>query len=410
MPKISVLIPAYNVESYIAECLDSVLRQSLQDFEIICIDDASTDNTLSILREYEVRDNRIKVYTHDKNMGQSCGRNHALEYASGEYVYMLDADDMIRREMFEELYLLGHAENLDVIGFETENFSADSEFMKNVRIKTLTYSDTEVMDGHEALNYCMENETMSLSVPTFFIRREYLIQNNIRFVEGILHEDVGYILELVVKAVRITFKHKIYFLRRIRANSTMTKGFTENNIRGYLKSFYKSFELEPELKTYLDKDERFKKAYRKWQRDIYGRLDQLYLQVSEDAVTCADAGEVFKSGSHEMSIEIDRAYEILKLHHWRTEELGISECYLCGVGQYTERTIEAVGAQGIIIRGIIVMEDKAPAFKGFPTYKPEEVDVTIPVILSVSKYTKEEYKTVLNQTGINKLMELDFLC
>ena len=84
MCKVSDLIPAYNVEAYVRECIDSVLNQSLSDFEIICVDDASTDYTLSILREYEVMDSRIKVLCHNENKGQSCGRNYALSHATGE--------------------------------------------------------------------------------------------------------------------------------------------------------------------------------------------------------------------------------------------------------------------------------------------------------------------------------------
>ena len=108
------------------------------------------------------------------------------------------------------------------------------------QIKTITYQNTNVMDGRDALVYCMETESFSLSTPTFMMRREYLNGNCIRFVEGILHEDVGYIFELITRAERVRFLHKVYFLRRIRSNSTMTVKFTSKNIEGYIKSFYKS--------------------------------------------------------------------------------------------------------------------------------------------------------------------------
>ena len=104
MPKVSVLIPAYNVEPYIEACIGSVLAQTLQDFEIICVDDCSTDRTLDVLRRLEAEDNRIRVYTHERNLGQAVGRNHALSHATGEYVYMLDADDEIVAEALRELY------------------------------------------------------------------------------------------------------------------------------------------------------------------------------------------------------------------------------------------------------------------------------------------------------------------
>lgn len=448
MPKISVLIPAYNVELYLRECIDSVLNQTMQDFEIICIDDASTDGTRNILEDYQKKDSRIKVFCHEKNKGQSSGRNDALAHATGDYVYMLDADDRIVPEAFEELYEICSRDNLDVVGFETRNFSDDPSYEKNVRIKTITYRDTEVMNGRAALVYCMENESFSLSTPTFMMKREYLNDKNIRFVEGILHEDVGYILELIVRANAVRFIHKVYFERRIRSNSTMTKGFTEKNIAGYLKSFYKSFELETALKKYLDSDGRFKEAFGKWQRDIFGRLNQIMQMVAGtdrpipegfsskkasdnsrtsdnirtsgderktlDAVSGNETGEKPAADKDDSTAsmlegivgeEIKRLLETVKLMHWRTEKLSISECYLCGTGQYTERAIEALGAQDIIIRGIIVLEKNATAFKGFPLITVEEADKSIPVVISVSKYMKKEYSDAVKANG-NRIIEI----
>ena len=410
MPKVSVLIPAYNVEDYICECIDSILSQTLQDFEIVCVDDCSTDRTLEILRDYEKKDNRIKVYKHDINLGQAAGRNHALEHATGEYVYMLDADDKIVSETLEDLYDICHRDALDVAGFETMNFSEDSGFSENVKIKTISYKDTEVLNGREALTYCMSTETMSLSTPTFIMRRDYLNDKGIRFVEGILHEDVGYTFEIVVRAERVRFIHKIYFHRRIRANSTMTKGFTEKNIEGYLKSFYRSFELEPEFAKYFGQESDFSKAYRKWQRDIFGRLNQLYLEVLDQNQSHGENNVLSSDHLVSNNEEIRRAFEMLKLQHYRMAPLDIKECYLTGMGQYTERAIEALGAQGLIIRGIIVL-DKAEgvnAFHGFPVIEAIQADARIPVVLSVSRYTKQEFKDLLHKAGFRKLIECDF--
>ena len=403
MPRVSVLIPAYNVEDYINECIDSVLSQTLQDFEIICIDDKSTDSTLKILREYEAKDSRIHVFEHDVNKGQSSGRNDALDRAAGDYVYMLDADDKLAPEALEELSNICIKDNLDVVGFETKNFSRDREFEDNVNIKTISYKDTGVLDGREALIYCMESESFSLSVPTFMMRRGYLERNHIRFEEGILHEDVGYILELICMAGRVRFVNKHFFHRRIRANSTMTKGFTDKNIEGYLKSFYKSFELEKKLDKYLDSNQPFREAYHKWQRDIFGRLNQLY-NISADLISKMPGGNVDE--------EIRRAFEIVKLINFRFEEDvasdTFSECYLCGTGQYTERAIKGLGAQDVIIKGVIVLKKESRSFCGFPVIFPNEALVNIPVVLSVSRYSKNEYKLALNESGIINTIDVNF--
>ena len=399
MPKVSVLIPAYNVAPYIKECLDSVLSQALQDFEIICIDDASSDNTLEILRQYEDNDNRIHVFTHEKNMGQSCGRNDALKKARGEYVYMLDADDRIMPQALGELYEICSKDRLDIAAFETINFTEENKFAYAAEIKTLSYTDTDVLDGQSALAYCMENECFPLSVPTFIMRREYLINNDIWFTEGILHEDVGYILELMTRAGRVRFLHQPYFLRRIRSNSTMTAAFTDKNIEGYIKSFFKSFELEERLKANLEKNPRFKKAFLKWQRDIFGRINQLY-ENNSDSISAMRGGN---NGE-----EIRRVFEIIKLSHFRTPSLPFSECYLCGTGQYTVRAIQAVGAQDIIIRGILVPEKKRSSFCGFPLVTFSDISPDIPIVLSISHYTKEAYINPLKKMGITALIEMEF--
>ncbi|MDO4622183.1 MAG: glycosyltransferase [Eubacteriales bacterium] len=403
---VSVLIPAYNVAPYIRECLDSVLRQTMQDFEIVCVDDCSTDTTGDILYEYAERDPRIRVCRHEVNKGQSAGRNLALSMAKGTYVYMLDADDMIEPCALEELTGICRKQNLDVVGFETRQFAEDPRFANAAAVRTIIYRDTEVMTGREALCYCMENEVFSLSTPTFMMRREYLNTNGIRFQEGILHEDVGYIYELICRAERIRFLHKVYFIRRIRAQSTMTKGFTDKNIEGYLRSFYRSFELEKELQLYVQQDPRFAAAVEKWQRDIYWRLHQLY-RSSEEVIDQQAGGHVNE--------EIRRAFLTLKLAAGGNMQLtGDSpklpeEVWLCGTGSYTERAIQLAGRSDTIVRGILVLQKDRKAFCGFPVCTIEEAANTdIPVVLSVSHYTAGDYREALRKNGINRVITVRF--
>ena len=90
-PLISVIIPVYNSAKYISKCLNSVITQSFKDIEIICVDDASTDESLCIIKKYSQKDNRIKVFSNDTNMGAGCSRNLALENARGKYIYFLDS-------------------------------------------------------------------------------------------------------------------------------------------------------------------------------------------------------------------------------------------------------------------------------------------------------------------------------
>ena len=102
MNKVSVIIPVYNVQDYLAECLESILNQTYTYFEILCIDDCSTDGSSAILREYARKDSRIKVWTNEKNSGQAYARNVGLSNAVGEYVLFVDADDMICQDLLEK--------------------------------------------------------------------------------------------------------------------------------------------------------------------------------------------------------------------------------------------------------------------------------------------------------------------
>lgn len=414
MSKISILIPAYNVEKYIGECIESVLRQDLHDFEIICVDDASTDNTLSILEQYANLDSRIKIYSHEVNKGQSSARNLAFTHAVGEYIYMLDADDKICDGALSALYEICKKDMLDVVGFETFQFMDDERLTDKLPAKMIQYKDTEVLNGSEALIYCMENEVFSLSVPTFMMRREYLKEYKVRFVEGILHEDVGYIFELITRAKRIRFLHNIYFKRRVRANSTMTKGFTDKNIEGYIKSFLKSFEIERDLAAQYKKDEniRFYKAFRKWQRDIYGRICQLYLSSEKD---------IYGKPGGNIDECVRQIFNVIKLNNIgiaQTEDIlegtidnfaHVSEVYVCGTGQYTRRTINEMAALDIVVIGVLVKEKSKKSFMGFPIYEISSVeDKNTTVVLSVSRYYADEYMAELKYNGLHNILEVKF--
>lgn len=117
---ISVIIPVYNVEEYLAQCLDSVCTQTLREIEIICVDDCSTDGSRSILKEYEARDPRIKTVLKERNEGTLRARNDGLAQATGEYVLFLDSDDYFKAETCQKLYQEATARRADILQFGGE--------------------------------------------------------------------------------------------------------------------------------------------------------------------------------------------------------------------------------------------------------------------------------------------------
>ena len=114
MPKVSVIIPIYNVEEYLRACLDSVLNQTLGDIEIICVDDGSTDCSAMILAEYAAKDSRVRIVA-QKNAGAGAARNTGLAIAQGQWISFLDADDVFDSKMLSDMVVAGESENADVV-------------------------------------------------------------------------------------------------------------------------------------------------------------------------------------------------------------------------------------------------------------------------------------------------------
>ena len=122
MTKLSIIIPYRNVEKYISKCLSTVLYQSLEDIEVICINDASEDNSREIVRQYAQKDKRILMLETNHESGQSYARNIGLEIASGEYVGFVDSDDWIELDMFEKLYNKAKSTDADITMCQTQLF------------------------------------------------------------------------------------------------------------------------------------------------------------------------------------------------------------------------------------------------------------------------------------------------
>ena len=116
-PKVSVIIPVYNTASYLQESVGSIMHQTLRDLEIIIVDDGSTDNSGEILREMAEKDERIQLFS-QRNEGQSSARNTALKYASGEYIYFMDSDDILHQDALRQCYERSHVKQLDILFFD----------------------------------------------------------------------------------------------------------------------------------------------------------------------------------------------------------------------------------------------------------------------------------------------------
>ncbi len=250
MIKVSVIIPVFNVERYLEECLDSILAQTLKEIEIICVNDGSVDNSLNILKEYEKKYPQIKVMD-QLNKGQSAARNRALEQASGEYVYFMDSDDLLTSKALDELYQICNEKKLDILYFSGTSFFEDDELAKKHKGFVNNYyrkgNYTKVRTGEEMLKTLIENKDYFVSPCLQFLRREFLVSNRIRFFEGIIHEDNCFSFQALLLAQKTFCVNDIYFYRRVRGSSVMTHEETSRNLRGYFCCLMEQMRFAGEL-------------------------------------------------------------------------------------------------------------------------------------------------------------------
>lgn len=231
-PKVSVIVPIFNVEKYLRQSILSIINQSIKDIEIILIDDGSTDNSLHVIKELSSIDKRIKILV-QPNYGQSVARNVGLVNAVGEYIYFFDSDDILEPSALEECYEKCKSQHLDFLFFDADVFGDDSipmnlNYSRINRFEDKTYNGIDLLTQQIALN------SFSASVCLMFIDREYLLKYNFFFYPKIIHEDELFVLFIYLKAKQVGLISKVFFHRRIRAFSTMTSNFGEKNILGYL--------------------------------------------------------------------------------------------------------------------------------------------------------------------------------
>ncbi len=209
MVEISVIVPVYNVEKYISECIESILAQDFVDFEIICVDDCGIDKSMDIVREYAAKDDRIKIITHEVNKGLSASRNSGIDAARGKYIAFVDSDDWVDKSFLTRLYEAAESSAADVVecGFVT----VDKNKSRKHKIDVGEYKGfIDILSHISRCFICIR-----------LWKLDFLRSNNLRFCEGIYYEDIF----LIPKAVFCAKKWVIvdywgYFYRLVPTSIT----------------------------------------------------------------------------------------------------------------------------------------------------------------------------------------------
>ena len=282
MKKVSIIVPVFNAGEYIEECLNAILNQSLDDIEIICVNDGSIDGSLEILRKYEKEHDNIKVRD-QVNQGPSVSRNRAFDVAEGKYIYCMDSDDMITSHMIVELWNICEEKNLDILYFSGTSFYENEELEKTHSAFVNSYHRkgeyTKVLSGPELFSKLHDNEDYYPSPCLQFIRKGLLEETGIRFQEHIIHEDNSFTFMTLLSAKRAFCVNDIYFYRRVRNDSIMTKSESCANLRGYFVSLMKQMEFVSALNI---TDVEINKKITLTLRLLNNHVNRIFPQLSKD--------------------------------------------------------------------------------------------------------------------------------
>lgn len=245
-PKVSIIIPTYNVEEYLRECLDSVCRQTLKEIEIICVNDGSTDGSLAIIEEYATKDERIVVLD-GPNGGYGKGMNRGLDRATGEFIGIVEPDDFVALTMYEDLYKVAHENDLDFVKADfyrfTRNENGDMRLVYNHLDKTDEWYN-KVFDPSQ------EPETLRFIMNTWsgIYKRDFIEGHGIRHNEtpGASFQDNGFWMQTFVYAKRAMILDTPYYRnRRDNPNSSVKdtgKVYCMNVEYDYIENLLKSDE------------------------------------------------------------------------------------------------------------------------------------------------------------------------
>lgn len=218
MAKISVVVPVYNVEKYLKECIDSIINQTLEDIEIICVNDGSTDSSLEILNDYAKKDSRI-IVINKSNSGYGHTMNMGLNAATGEYVGIIESDDFADKNMFEDLYKLAKESDADIVKGDWYNYWSKNKFArKNNRISSAkTLKLTNAKQDKSLLR-------INPSVWSAIYKKEFLNKYNIRFLEtpGASYQDLAFSFKVFALAEKVILTDKAYlYYRQDNMNSSV---------------------------------------------------------------------------------------------------------------------------------------------------------------------------------------------
>lgn len=227
---ISIIVPVYNVEEYIKRCMDSLIDQSFEDYEIIVVNDGTKDNSMKYVYKLQSEYKNI-IICEQENKGLSAARNTGIAHAKGEYLIFCDSDDALEENCLGKLYNEALNKNLDVLLYDAKAFDGSKHQIKVNEYIRRNFTE-EVLSGREMLKELVDKKQYAASACMFLIKRKLIIENNLKFMENIFHEDELFTPIALITAKRVEHRGWPVYLRYIREGSITTS----DNILARMKS------------------------------------------------------------------------------------------------------------------------------------------------------------------------------
>ena len=270
----SIIIPVYNVEQYLCDCLDSVLAQNFTDYEAICVNDGSADNSLSVLEEYAQKSDKIKIIS-QKNKGLSGARNTGIMEAKGDYIFFLDSDDRIESNTLD--ILKKELSDEDILSFNGQRWfeSTETKEEPNPGIKEDTLTGWEYYNKYALVG----RKIHFLPVWQRVYKKEFIFQNNLFFKEGIYHEDNLFTPIACYYAKKVKVIPDVLYFYRIRQGSIMQQNDFKRlkdiiQIANSLADFFIPININKQI-IYREIAGEYFNGFTAGNKAIYGNVDKV---------------------------------------------------------------------------------------------------------------------------------------
>lgn len=391
--KISIIIPVYNVEKYLRECLDSILAQTFQDFEIICVDDGSTDKSLEILQEYKRKDDRF-VILQQRHAGAGAARNHGLKLAEGKYIQFLDSDDYFEPNLLEELYTRAEKFGSDLTVCSSRKVDDEGNITEtgspNFPINIDKVPMEQVFNRQD-----FKDEIFCLLIPVVWnklIKKSFLDKNHLEFPKLTIYEDIAFMHSVVACADRIVAFNKELINYRFNRPGSLVSTRSSHTIEAikscmYLGEFLNCRNLLTEYEN------AYKKAF----------INHIRAEISY----CNDNEykEFLKEFKTLLPNDWQKYQSALRKDYITSEYLrkfiGDKKVMLWGASLFIKQVLEKETEKNPNILGVIDRNSASAgkAFCNYTIYTPDAINELKPdgVILTVLSNNESIYESLLEE-------------